>query len=546
MAAPSRTLKLSILGDVDDLLKNLKKGEKATGDYTDTLKDFGKKAALAFAAAGAAAGAFALSAVKGASDLAETVSKVGVLFGDTAKDIEKFAGGAAKSLGQTKQQALDAAASFATFGKAAGLSGQDLSKFSIDFVRLASDLASFNNTSPEQAINAIGSALRGEAEPLRQYGVLLNDATLKQAALSLGIIKTTSEALTPQQKVLAAQKVIFEQTGSAQGDFARTSDGLANQTKITTAQLENMKTEIGTALLPIVLALATAFNEKVIPNLQAFVAGMTGKDGVTEATMDGTLGAFEFGKMVEKVIKTVYNLRGVLIAMAAVLAGVFIVSKTAAAVTATIILIQSLIKAYNALKASAIVAGIALAFAMNPLLGVGVVAAGAAVLSAANALANRDNVDATNLGIPEGLVTDYGAYIPPEFNISPMPGGGGGDFTNPPGSGGGGGGTEPPIGAGSAAELQKRLEAILKEINELTYRMATGGITPEQAQKEIDKLREEMRVLTQQAQNQPQTVINLTVNGAMDKEGTARTIVETLNNSYYRGGGGGANSLVMP
>ena len=184
---------------------------------------------------------------------------------------------------------------------------------------------------------------------------------------------------------------------------------------------------------------------------------------------------------------------------------------------------------------------------MNPLLGVGVVAAAAAVLAGANALANRDNVSTGNLGIPEGLVTDYGAYIPPEFNIAPMPGGGGSNFTNPPGSGGGGGGgTEPPIGAGSAAELQKRLEAILKEINELTYRMATGGITPEQAQKEIDKLREEMRVLTQQAQNQPQTVINLTVNGAMDKEGTARTIVETLNNSYYRGGGGGANTLVMP
>jgi hypothetical protein len=546
MAAPSRTLKLSILGDVDDLLKNLKKGENATDDYTKTLANFGKKAAVAFAVVGAAAGAFAISAVKGASDLAETVSKVGVLFGDTAKDIEKFAAGAAKSLGQTKQQALDAAATFATFGKAAGLSGQDLSKFSTSFVTLASDLASFNNTSPEQAINAIGSALRGEAEPLRAYGVLLNDASLKQAALSLGIIKTTNEALTPQQKVLAAQKLIFEQTSAAQGDFTRTSDGLANQTKIVTAQLENMKTEIGTALLPIVLQLATAFSTYVIPNLQAFVAGMTGKGGVTEATEDGTLGAYNFGKMVEKVIKTVYNLRGVLIAMAAVIAGVFVVSKVAAGVTATIILIQSLIKAYNALKASALVAGVALAFAMNPLLGVGAVALAASVLAGANALANKDNAATQNLGVPSNIVTEYGAYVPPEFKIQPnnipdiM-----GDLPKPGSSTRSASGEI--IGAGSAEQLQTRLEGIQKEMSELVFRMSTGGISTTAAQAEIDQLKAEMKVLTKQSEAlQKQSQINITVNGAIDPEGTARTIVDTLNNSTYRGGGGGAGSLVMP
>jgi hypothetical protein len=546
MAAPSRTLKLSILGDVDDLVKNLKKGTNATDDYTKTLANFGKKAAVAFAVAGAAAGAFAISAVKGASDLAETVSKVGVLFGDTAKDIEKFAGTAAKSLGQTKQQALDAAATFATFGKAAGLSGQDLSKFSIDFVKLASDLSSFNNTSPEQAINAIGSALRGEAEPLRAYGVLLNDASLKQAALSLGIIKTTTEALTPQQKVLAAQKLIFEQTGAAQGDFARTSDGLANQTKIVTAQLENMKTEIGTALLPIVLQLATAFNEQVIPNLQAFVAGMTGKNGVTEATEDGTLGAFNFGKMVEKVIRTVYNLRGVLIAMASVIAGVFVVSKVAAGVTATIILIQALIKAYNALKTSALVAGVALAFALNPLLGVGAVAVAASVLAGANALANRDNTSTANLGVPSNIVTDYGTYIPPEFKVDQFPGGTTmGELPRPGGSTRSA--TGEIIGAGSASELQKRLEEISKEMSELVFRMTTGGISTTRAQTEIDALKAEMAVLTKQSQAlQKQNTVNITVNGAIDPERTARQIVEEMNNSTYRGGGGGAGSLVMP
>jgi hypothetical protein len=284
--------------DLDSLKKGVKGATTEVDSFGTKVGDFSKKAALAFAAVAAAAGAMAIKigvdAVKAASDLSETISKVNVLFGDTAKDIEDFADSAASSLGQTKQQALDAAATFATFGRAAGLSGKDLAGFSTGFVSLASDLASFNNTSPEQAINAIGSALRGEAEPLRAYGVLLDDASLRQSALSLGIIKTTKEALTPQQKVLAAQALIYQQTSAAQGDFERTSDGLANKTRILTAQLENAKVTIGTALLPIVLQLATLFSEKVIPIVQqvadAFGSNADGLNGTLHTVADGIKG----------------------------------------------------------------------------------------------------------------------------------------------------------------------------------------------------------------------------------------------------------------
>jgi len=281
--------------DLDSLKKGVKGATTEVDSFGTKVGDFSKKAALAFAAVAAAAGAMAIKigvdAVKAASNLSETISKVNVLFGDTAKDIEKFADSAASSLGQTKQQALDAAATFATFGRAAGLSGKDLSGFSTGFVQLASDLASFNNTSPEQAINAIGSALRGEAEPLRAYGVLLDDASLRQAALELGIVSTTKNALTPQQKVLAAQALIYKQTSAAQGDFERTSDGLANKTRILTAQLENAKVTIGTALLPVVLELATLFSEKVIPIVQqvadAFGSNADGMSGTLHTLADG-------------------------------------------------------------------------------------------------------------------------------------------------------------------------------------------------------------------------------------------------------------------
>ena len=272
MATASRALTLKLLADITDFTKGLDQSQKQVQSTGDKISAFGKKAGLALAAAGVAAGAFAVKfgkdAISAASDLNETIAKTGELFGDSTAEIEKFAESAASRLGQSKQQALDAAANFAIFGKSAGLAGNDLVNFSTGFTNLASDLASFNNTSPEDAINAIGSALRGEAEPLRRYGVLLNDASLRQAALELGIVSTTKNALTPQQKVLAAQQLIYEQTSVAQGDFARTSDGLANSQRILTAQIENVRTKIGTALLPAATELFGFIGGNLIPVIE--------------------------------------------------------------------------------------------------------------------------------------------------------------------------------------------------------------------------------------------------------------------------------------
>jgi len=281
LSGGSRSLKLSIFADVSNLQKNLKGAEQDTRTFGDKLGEFGKKAAAAFAVAAAAAVAFAakygVDAVKAAADMNETISKSQVLFGNASKSVEEFAARAAKNFGQSRQQALDAAATFATFGKSAGLSGEALSKFATDFVGLASDLASFNNTTPEAAIQAIGSALRGEAEPLRKYGVLLDDASMRQAAFEMGLISTTKNALTPQQKVLAAQKLIYEQTTAAQGDFARTSDGLANQQRILSAEITNVKIKIGEALLPAATQLFQFLGTNLMPKVEAFATTLAEK-----------------------------------------------------------------------------------------------------------------------------------------------------------------------------------------------------------------------------------------------------------------------------
>lgn len=204
-----------------------------------------------------------------ASDLAEVQSKTGEMFGESAEQIDKWSDTAAQAFGQSKTAAMDAASTFAVFGNSAGLAGDELVGFSTQFTELASDLASFNNTTPEEAITAIGAAFRGESEPMRRYGVLLDDASLRQQAFQMGIIDTIKNALTPQQKVLAASQLILKQTAKAQGDFARTSDGLANSQRILKAQIEDVSAELGQAVLPLMQQVVGFLSDKFVPGVKA-------------------------------------------------------------------------------------------------------------------------------------------------------------------------------------------------------------------------------------------------------------------------------------
>jgi hypothetical protein len=264
----------SRLGNVETAAKDAgKKTGKALDDVgknanglKDTIKNLGQQIAAAFAAREIIR--FTKQTIDAASDLNETLSKSQQIFGDASKAVEDFASNSAKQFGQSKQQAIDAAASFGVFGKSAGLTGQDLSKFSTDLVALSADLASFGNTTPEEAALALGAALRGEAEPIRRFGVLMDEATLKQEALAMGLIETTKGALTPQQKVLAANALIFKQTADAQGDFARTSEGVANQQRILEATFKDLQTEVGQKLLPTFNSALKSLNQ-ILENLDA-------------------------------------------------------------------------------------------------------------------------------------------------------------------------------------------------------------------------------------------------------------------------------------
>lgn len=259
-------IRIPIISEFSD--KGIKQAQYELGKLDSNVQKAGYILNRAILPAAAAFGTLTQvigPAVTAASNMQESMSKVGVIFGSGAKEVTNFAQTAARELGQSKQAVLDAAGIFGTFGKAAGLAGTDLATFSNDFTKLATDLASFNNTTPEEAVQAIGAALRGEAEPLRRFGVLLDDATLKAEAMKLGIYDG-SGALTAQQKILAAQAAIYKQTADAQGDFARTADGLANKQRTLSALFDDFQVNLGNQILPkvnelvdLVLALNDAY-----------------------------------------------------------------------------------------------------------------------------------------------------------------------------------------------------------------------------------------------------------------------------------------------
>jgi phage-related protein len=226
-------------------------GSEAESEISGSMPGVAKKAAGFFVAAFAAVkvGGFLKDAVGAASDLSESTSKVGVVFGDASQQVLDFAANASSAFGQSRGQALEAAGTFGNLLRSIGLTEDASAKMSTSMVGLASDLASFNNTDPAEALDALRAGLTGETEPLKRYGINLNDATLKQEAMRLGL-DTSGSTLSANTKAQAAYSLIMSQSSLAQGDFLRTSQGLANQQRIMASQWTDLSANIGGLFVP--------------------------------------------------------------------------------------------------------------------------------------------------------------------------------------------------------------------------------------------------------------------------------------------------------
>jgi hypothetical protein len=320
-------------GNVRVVLKSVW-DDKALRKAQADLGSIGRTAGVAFAAIGAAAGLagaalvnFGSKSLTAASDLEESLNAINVSYGKASASIAALGEDAASRLGVTQTAFNQAAVRFSSFaGKIVGAGG-NVTGFVDDITTRAADFASVFNIDVSEALQVFQSGLSGEAEPLKRFGINLLDTEVKAYALRTEMIKQ-GETLTEVQKVQARYGLLMEETAKTAGDFANTSDGLANSQRILEATTNDLFAAVGKSLLPTfaeinkVLAevtpqlkaglvpaseeLAEVFKTSVTPAIREFgdwIASPEGADAIAELAqniVDGVAALIDFSKEVYK------------------------------------------------------------------------------------------------------------------------------------------------------------------------------------------------------------------------------------------------------
>lgn len=276
MAINLETLSVALRLDSSDFRSGMAQAQSDLGGFKKSLGRIGSN--LSNAGQGLVRGvtlpvvAAGAAFVNWAVDTEESLNKVGEIFEENAGQITDWSKTSATAFGLSQGEALEAAGTLGNLFKGVGLSNDLLPEFSTNIVQAAADLGSFNNVDPSQVLEDLQSGLVGETEPLRKYGILLNEAAVEAKAMELGLVGANGE-ITEAAKVQARYALILEQVGDAEGDFARTSGGLANRMRILRARFKDIGAEIGKDLIPAVEKIAGWF-EKLLTAFGRLSPGM--------------------------------------------------------------------------------------------------------------------------------------------------------------------------------------------------------------------------------------------------------------------------------
>lgn len=525
--AGDRTLKLSLLADTKGLTDGLKKGEEATESFGEKLGDISAKVIKSFALIGAAVGGLSVAFAKAAAEDELAANKLAQTIG---------------SVTQATEQQIAAVGDYITKTSiATGITDDELrpaferlvrSTKNVDdatkLLNLSLDLSAATGRPLEQVAQALGRAYDGNTTALGRLGLGIDQSLIKSKDFN----------------------AIYETLNKTFGEFSetRSEEAIVKFQRLQVA-LDESKEAIGAALLPAFEALGDWLLEEGVPRLEAFIAGLTGDKSLSAGFNKTQKSAEEFGKKVRGVIDTFIEYKDVVIAAAAVTLTVFAVSKIAAGVTATIALIRSLIMAYNALKASAVTAAIATAFALNPLAG----AAASAAIFAALGLAAKKLSDMDNANLPEGL--SYNQQR--ELQIASAAGsGGGGGFSTGGGITGGGGGLATAGGAGGGSKTAVNVKTpptlieVVSQENAAKY-WGNTGISLGAGDVNMRDRAADTGVfqpipsgfnpaMVRAGDERGNIVINVNAPSVIDKEGFSRAVSDALNESNARLGAGGA------
>lgn len=504
--AGDRTLSLKLLGDTKNLVDSLNKGGKATESFGKQIGDISAKVVKSFVAIGAAVGALSLAFAKAAAEDQQAANRLAQTLGAVTNATEAQ---------------IRAVGSFITqVSLATGVADDELRpaferlarstsnvKEAQTLLNLALDLSAATSVPLEAVTNALGKAYDGNYTALNKLGLGIDQSLIKSKDFN----------------------AIYQSLNATFGEFSekRSEEALVKFQRLQVA-ISEAKEAVGAALLPVFEQLGDWLLTEGVPRLNAFIAGLVGDQSLSSAYNAAEKESEEFGQKVRGVFDKFVEYKDVLKDVAIAIGTVFVVSKITAAVQATIAVIQTLIKAYNALRVSALVAGVASMFALNPVLGALTGAAVFAAIGGAIKLFESQDIgiqgvslggaSGINAGGGEragGFVPSFGGGISTTMPSGNLPGG----FTS---ATGGAVTTKSLGGFGSLSEVVDRLTEIDSEVKSLTFKYNTGQLTKAQTQKALDALAKETNAIEKIANS-----VGNTLPGINTNTGTFRLLSES-------------------
>lgn len=258
--------------------QNCESAGKKIQDAGKKMSDIGGKLTTRVTLPIVGAGAAAVSL---ASDFNENLNKVDVAFGDSGDIIKEWSKTTLDSFGIARGTALELASGFGDMATSMGLTNSEAASMSKELVGRAGDLSSFKNISIDVANTAMTSIFTGETESLKKLGVVMTQTNLDAYAMSHGFGKTTKD-MTETEKVQLRYQYVMEKTGNAMGDFANTSDGTANSTRVFKESLKELGENFGQNILPVITPFIQKLTEmtkkftNLSPETQKFILAFLG------------------------------------------------------------------------------------------------------------------------------------------------------------------------------------------------------------------------------------------------------------------------------
>lgn len=266
------TVYIDTLVDTQGFGKGVNTMQKQIGGLGGAVKKLGLAIAATFAVGNLIK--FGKEAIDLGSDLQEVQNVVDVTFTSMSDQVNEFARGAAEAAGLSETMAKRYVGTFGAMAKAFGFAESEAFNMSTSLTQLAGDVASFYNMTQDEAYTKLKSVFTGETESLKDLGVVMTQTALDSFAMAKGYGKTT-KAMTEQEKVALRYAFVMDQLSAASGDFVRTSDSWANQTRILSLNFDSFKANIGQALINIFTPFLKVINQivaKMAQLSQHFVA----------------------------------------------------------------------------------------------------------------------------------------------------------------------------------------------------------------------------------------------------------------------------------